>query len=71
MPNMATMTMRRARVLCEYKQKSNTEVSLQRNELVWVVEGEEGEEWWFVRSEQAARGGYFPAHFLRVIDSLI
>ena len=44
------------------------QVSLPRNELVWVVEGEEGEEWWWVRSDQG-RGGYFPANFLRVIDS--
>jgi len=58
--------LKRARVLCEYKQKGSTEMTCSRNELVWVLE--EGGEWWRVRSE-LGRSGFFPASFLRVVDS--
>jgi len=55
---------RRAVVLCEYRRKSVSEVSLGKNSVVTVVEGSPTAEWWRVETEQGVQG-FYPASFLR------
>ena len=64
------MTLKKDVVHVKYTVNSlSLQISLDRNELVWVVEGREAAEWWRVQTE-AGLQGYFPASFLRVMDSL-
>merc|ERR1712223_1100821 len=55
---------RRAVVLCEYRRKSVSEVSLGKNSVVTVVEGSPTSEWWKVETDQGVQG-FYPANFLR------
>merc|ERR1712004_64479 len=55
---------RRAVVLCEYRRKSVSEVSLGKNSVVTVVEGSPTSEWWKVETDQGVQG-FYPASFLR------
>eukprot|EP00092_Neocalanus_flemingeri_P015398 GFUD01016662.1.p1 GENE.GFUD01016662.1~~GFUD01016662.1.p1 ORF type:complete len:289 (-),score=45.28 GFUD01016662.1:143-895(-) len=58
---------RRAIVLCEYRRKSISEISLSKNNVVNVLEGAHNSEWWRVETEQGIQG-FYPANFLRQIQ---
>eukprot|EP00090_Calanus_glacialis_P014141 TRINITY_DN2281_c0_g1_i1.p1 TRINITY_DN2281_c0_g1~~TRINITY_DN2281_c0_g1_i1.p1 ORF type:complete len:554 (-),score=87.29 TRINITY_DN2281_c0_g1_i1:284-1945(-) len=58
---------RRAVVLCEYRRKSISEISLSKNNVVGVLEGSHNSEWWRVETETGIQG-FYPANFLRQIQ---
>lgn len=60
-------TRRRAVVLCQYRRKSMSEVSLTKNSVVGVLEGQQSSEWWRVETQQGVQG-FYPANFLRQIQ---
>jgi len=62
-----TPSRRRAIVLCEYRRKSISEISLSKNNVVNVLEGSFNSEWWRVETEQGSQG-FYPANFLRQIQ---
>jgi len=58
---------RKAIVLCEYRRKSISEISLSKNTVVNVLEGSHNTEWWKVETEGGIQG-FYPANFLRQIQ---
>lgn len=56
----------KAVVLCEYRRNSNSEISLNRNHKVTLLECSPKAKWWRVESESGNQG-FFPANFLRKI----
>jgi hypothetical protein len=56
----------KAVVIYDYAKKSITEVSLEKSQIVDVLEAKTGSEWWRVQDD-LGRAGYYPAHYLRMV----
>lgn len=57
---------RKALVIYEYGKKTPTEVSLQKSQVVHILDAKPGAEWWRVQDE-IGRVGYYPSHYLRMV----
>merc|ERR1719320_861892 len=64
---ITTPSKHRAIVLCEYRRKGISEISLSKNTVVNVLEGSHNTEWWKVETESGIQG-FYPANFLRHIQ---
>ena len=58
--------LRKALVIYDYNKKSSTEVSLEKSQIVNILDAKPGAEWWRVKDE-LGRIGYYPSHYLRMI----
>ena len=63
---IANSGFRRALVIYDYNKKTPTEVSLEKSQVVNVLDANPGSEWWRVQDD-LGRNGYFPAHYLRMV----
>ena len=57
---------RKALVIYDYNKKSTSEVSLEKSQVVNVLEAKPGAEWWRVKDD-VGRIGYYPSHYLRLV----
>ena len=59
---------RKALVVYDYTKKTSTEVSLEKSQVVSVIDAKPGSDWWRVQDD-LGRSGYYPAHYLRMVWS--
>ena len=59
-------TYRKALVIYDYNKKTATEMSLEKSQVVSVLDAKPGAEWWRVKDE-LGRIGYYPSHYLRMV----
>ena len=57
---------KKALVIYDYHKKTTTEVSLEKSQVVNILDAKPGAEWWRVKDDMG-RIGYYPAHYLRMI----
>ena len=57
---------RKALVIYDYNKKTTTEMSLEKSQVVSVLDAKPGAEWWRVKDE-LGRIGYYPSHYLRMV----
>ena len=62
----SSIPLKRALVIYNYHKKTTTEVSLEKSQVVNILDAKPGAEWWRVKDE-IGRIGYYPAHYLRII----
>ena len=66
-PGVATSGAPKAIVVFDYvKKASSNQVSLDRNQIVSVIEAKPGSDWWKVQ-DGIGRRGHYPAHYLKMI----
>ena len=56
----------KALVIYDYNKKTPTEVSLEKSQVVQILDSKPGAEWWRVKDD-FGRIGYYPSHYLRMI----
>lgn len=56
---------RKALVVYGYSKKTTTEVTLDKSQVVTILDAKPGSEWWKVQDE-FGRAGYYPSHYLRI-----
>ena len=61
-----TFNYRKALVIYDYNKKTTTEMSLEKSQVVSVLDAKPGAEWWRVKDE-LGRIGYYPSHYLRMV----
>lgn len=66
LPPKSEDSARKALVIYDYSKKSSTEVSLEKRQVVHVLDAKPGAEWWRVKDE-LGRIGYYPSHYLRMV----
>lgn len=57
---------RKALVIYDYSKKSASELSLEKSQVVQVIEAKPGSDWWRVK-DNLGQMGYYPAHYLRIL----
>jgi len=58
--------LQKALVIYDYHKKTTTEISLEKSQVVNILDAKPGAEWWRIK-DQIGRIGYYPAHYLRII----